>query len=158
MTSPFQSEKWQDLTAEFGFEDITYHRALNQPTLRVAFNRPECLNAFRPKTVDELLVALEDAKQQQDVGYVIITGNGPDPKHGRWSFSSGGDQRIRGKDGYQYEEMDGVSRRERARLGRLHILDVQRCIRFMPKVVIAVVPQVQQQHLAKILVVLHFVV
>jgi naphthoate synthase len=71
-----------------------------------------------------------------DVGCVLITGNGPSPKDGGWAFCSGGDQRIRGSDGYKYEGSGGV---DPARLGRLHILEVQRLIRFMPKVVIAVV-------------------
>jgi naphthoate synthase len=94
-------------------------------------------NAFRPQTVDELYTALEHARTTSQVGAVIITGNGPSPKDGGWAFCSGGDQRIRGKDGYKYEGAEGV---DPARLGRLHILEVQRLIRFMPKVVIAAVP------------------
>ncbi|MBC7659342.1 MAG: 1,4-dihydroxy-2-naphthoyl-CoA synthase [Chitinophagaceae bacterium] len=135
MVSPiFRSEKWRSVTVEgFTFEDITYHRAVDQGTVRIAFNRPEVRNAFRPKTVDELYAALEHARCTTDVGTVLITGNGPSPKDGGWAFCSGGDQRIRGKDGYQYA--DGLTRP-----GRLHILEVQRLIRFMPKVVIAVVP------------------
>jgi naphthoate synthase len=105
--------------------------------VRVAFNRPEVRNAFRPQTVDELYTALEHARTTSQVGAVIITGNGPSPKDGGWAFCSGGDQRIRGKDGYKYEGAEGV---DPARLGRLHILEVQRLIRFMPKVVIAAVP------------------
>jgi naphthoate synthase len=100
----------------------------------MAINRPECRNAFRPKTVDELLIALDDARSKTRVGCVLLTGNGPSPKDGGWAFSSGGDQRVRGRDGYAYP--DGAS----VRGGRLHILDVQRAIRFMPKVVMAVVP------------------
>jgi naphthoate synthase len=143
MISPlFRSDLWEPVTypAEgessqrvFDFRDITYHRARQQGTVRIAFNRPEVRNAFRPQTVDELYTALDHARMSPDVGTVIITGNGPSPKDGGWAFCSGGDQRIRGKDGYQYG--DG-----QARLGRLHILEVQRLIRFMPKVVIAVVP------------------
>jgi naphthoate synthase len=121
----------------FAFQDITYHRAVDHGTLRVAFNRPEVRNAFRPQTVDELFAALEHARTTSDVGCVLLTGNGPSPKDGGWSFSSGGDQRIRGKDGYKYEGEQGI---DPARLGRLHILEVQRLIRFMPKIVIAVVP------------------
>src|SRR4029078_1167340 len=125
--------------AGFTFDDITYHRAVDQGTVRVAFNRPEVRNAFRPKTVDELFTALEHARTTSDVGCVLITGNGPSPKDGGWAFCAGGDQRIRGKDGYKYEgDMKGQV--DPARLGRLHILEVQRLIRFMPKVVIAVVP------------------
>ena len=121
----------------FAFEDITYHRARDVGAVRIAFNRPEVRNAFRPKTVDELYTALEHARVSSDVGSVIITGNGPSPKDGGWAFCSGGDQRIRGNDGYKYEGQEGA---DVARLGRLHILEVQRLIRFTPKVVIAVVP------------------
>lgn len=121
----------------FDFTDITYHRANDVGAVRVAFNRPEVRNAFRPHTVDELYRALDHARMTSSVGCVLLTGNGPSPKDGGWAFCSGGDQRIRGKDGYQYEGENGP---DPARLGRLHILEVQRLIRFMPKVVIAVVP------------------
>ncbi len=133
----FDADQWQ-VVPGFDFEDITYHRARAHGTVRVAFNRPEVRNAFRPKTVDELYTALEHARVTSDVGCVLITGNGPSPKDGGWAFCSGGDQRIRGKDGYKYEGDPGEV--DPARLGRLHILEVQRLIRFMPKVVIAVVP------------------
>ncbi|HLV21573.1 MAG TPA: enoyl-CoA hydratase-related protein, partial [Polyangiaceae bacterium] len=133
MVSPlFDETKWRAVQ-DFTFQDITYHRAVDQGTVRIAFNRPEVRNAFRPHTVDELYRALDDARQNPAVGVVLITGNGPSPKDGGWAFCSGGDQRIRGRDGYQYEG-GGSSP------GRLHILEVQRLIRFMPKVVIAVVP------------------
>jgi naphthoate synthase len=132
----FDAEKWQSVEG-FAFEDITYHRARDVGAVRIAFNRPEVRNAFRPKTVDELYTALEHARTWSDVGAVLITGNGPSPKDGGWAFCSGGDQRIRGKDGYKYEGANGA---DPARLGRLHILEVQRLIRFSPKVVIAVVP------------------
>lgn len=131
MSKIFKSELW-DLVPGFNFEDITYHRAKNQGTVRVAFNRPEVRNAFRPQTVDELYRALEHARQTYDIGTVIITGNGPSPKDGGWAFCSGGDQRVRGKSGYQYSPDNPA--------GRLHILEVQRLIRFMPKVVICAVP------------------
>jgi naphthoate synthase len=134
----FDPNAWDNVPG-FDFQDITYHRAKHVGAVRVAFNRPECRNAFRPQTVDELYIALDHARQSSDVGCVLITGNGPSPKDGGWAFSSGGDQRIRGKDGYKYESQDGETI-DRARLGRLHILEVQRLIRFMPKVVIAVVP------------------
>jgi naphthoate synthase len=131
----------------FALEDVTYHRALAQGTVRVAINRPEVRNAFRPRTVDELYLALDHARQSPDVGCVLLTGNGPSPKDGGWAFSSGGDQRVRGKGGYEYEPAGAgapasgaAGPSERARLGRLHILQVQQLIRFMPKVVIAVVP------------------
>ncbi len=133
----FRSERWRQVPG-FSFADITYHRAIDQGTVRIAFHRPEVRNAFRPKTVDELYTALEHARTTSDVACVLLTGNGPSPKDGGWAFCSGGDQRIRGADGYKYEGAEGVP--DPARLGRLHILEVQRLIRFMPKVVIAVVP------------------
>jgi 1,4-dihydroxy-2-naphthoyl-CoA synthase len=132
----FDPTRWTAVPG-FAFTDLTYHRAVGQGTVRIAFNRPEVRNAFRPRTVDELYAALDHARQTSDVGTVLLTGNGPSPKDGGWAFCSGGDQRIRGKAGYQYQEGDGAV--DAARLGRLHILEVQRLIRFMPKVVIAVV-------------------
>ncbi|MDR1768630.1 MAG: 1,4-dihydroxy-2-naphthoyl-CoA synthase [Propionibacteriaceae bacterium] len=189
--NPFQADLWEPVDG-FAFEDITYHRARAVPAVRVAFNRPEVRNAFRPQTVDELYRALDHARMTPDVGCVLLTGNGPSPKDGGWAFCSGGDQRIRGRAGYEYrEEPEGdaaagpaedwageaasgssipttlpsergagpsatstsaaeppdaasgrtpTSRRTQdASLGRLHILEVQRLIRFMPKVVIALV-------------------
>jgi len=130
----FDPSRWEPVSG-FAFEDITYHRAVDQGTVRIAFDRPEVRNAFRPGTVDELCRALDHARTTSDVGCVLLTGNGPSPKDGGWAFCSGGDQRIRGRDGYKYEGDDGV---DAARLGRLHILEVQRLIRFMPKVVICV--------------------
>ena len=130
----FDSGRWEEVER---FDDITYHRAVDQGTVRIAFNRPEVRNAFRPHTVDELSMALDHARMTSDVGVVLLTGNGPSPKDGGWAFCSGGDQRIRGTDGYRYEGDEGI---DAARLGRLHILEVQRLIRFMPKVVIALVP------------------
>jgi naphthoate synthase len=133
----FDPDRW-DPVPGFDFDDITYHRAKDVGAVRVAFDRPECRNAFRPQTVDELYTALDHARMSSDVGCVLLTGNGPSDKDGGWAFCSGGDQRIRGKHGYQYSGSDGAV--DKARLGRLHILEVQRLIRFMPKVVIAVVP------------------
>lgn len=132
----FDASRWRPVEG-FNFTDLTYHRAIDQGTVRIAFNRPDCRNAFRPHTVDELYTALDHARMWSDVGTVLLTGNGPSPKDGGWAFCSGGDQRIRGKDGYKYEGAEGV---DRAKLGRLHILEVQRLIRTMPKVVICVVP------------------
>jgi naphthoate synthase len=132
----FDPARWRAVD-RFDFTDITYHRAVDQGTVRIAFHRPEVRNAFRPHTVDELYTALEHARTLTDVGCVLLTGNGPSPRDGGWAFSAGGDQRIRGADGYQYE---GASAADQHRLGRLHILEVQRLIRFLPKVVIAVVP------------------
>jgi naphthoate synthase len=133
----FDPTAWRPIEG-FDFQDITYHEAVDQGTVRIAFDRPEVRNAFRPGTVDELFTALDDARKRSHVGCVLLTGNGPSPKDGGWAFCSGGDQRIRGKDGYKYEDQEGEV--DPARLGRLHILEVQRLIRFMPKVVIAVVP------------------
>jgi naphthoate synthase len=132
----FDEDAW-DPVEGFSFTDITYHRAREVGAVRVAFDRPEVRNAFRPDTVDELFTALDHARMTPDIGCVLLTGNGPSPRDGVWAFSSGGDQSIRGADGYQYEDGDGI---DQGRLGRLHILEVQRLIRFMPKVVIAVVP------------------
>ncbi len=115
-------------------DDITYHRAVDSGAVRIAFDRPTVRNAFRPKTVDELYAALDHARQQTDVGCVLLTGNGPSPDDGGWAFSAGGDQSVRGGSGYEYDDDDAP------RVGRLHILEVQRLIRFMPKPVIAVVP------------------
>jgi naphthoate synthase len=134
--------------AGFDFTDITYHRCVGpgpeRGSVRIAFNRPEVRNAFRPHTVDELYTALDDARQTPDVGVVLLTGNGPSARDGGWAFCSGGDQRIRGRSGYQYadgETADTVdTARVKAQGGRLHILEVQRLIRTMPKIVIAVVP------------------
>ena len=132
----FDPDAW-DPVEGFSFTDVTCHRAKDVGAVRVAFDRPELRNAFRPHTVDELFAALDHARMTSDVGCVLLTGNGPSPKDGGWAFSSGGDQAIRGPDGYRYEDDEGV---DSGRLGRLHILEVQRLIRFMPKVVIAVVP------------------
>lgn len=135
----FDPASWNELPG-FGFTDITYHRAVDQGTVRIAFNRPEVRNAFRPHTVDELYTALDHARQSTDVGVVLLTGNGPSPKDGGWAFCSGGDQRIRGRDGYKYADGEERDSMDRGRAGRLHILEVQRLIRFMPKIVICVVP------------------
>jgi naphthoate synthase len=135
----FDPGAWRPVEG-FEFSDITYHRAVDHGTVRVAFNRPEVRNAFRPRTVDELYRALDDARMTTDVGCVLLTGNGPSPKDGGWAFCSGGDQRIRGRDGYRYAGGDTATTIDPARTGRLHILEVQRLIRFMPKVVVCVVP------------------
>ena len=129
----FDARSWKAVEGFSELADITYHHDNAGRVARVAFNRPEVRNAFRPQTVDELYRVLDDARQNTRIGVVLLTGNGPSPKDGGWAFCSGGDQRIRGRDGYQYA--DGS-----ASTGRLHILEVQRLIRFMPKVVIAVIP------------------
>jgi naphthoate synthase len=142
----FDPEQWDDVAGFGDLTDLTYHRARAHGTVRIAFDRPDVLNAFRPHTVDELLRVLEHARTSSDVGCVLLTGNGPSVKHGKWAFCSGGDQRIRGRAGYQYEEPNGVAEGDaqlqvdKARLGRLHILECQRLIRFMPKIVICLVP------------------
>ncbi|MDO4791021.1 MAG: 1,4-dihydroxy-2-naphthoyl-CoA synthase [Buchananella hordeovulneris] len=166
VSDTFAPSRWRDIGQ--GLTDITYHRGIDEsgnalPVVRVAFDRPEVRNAFRPHTVDELYRVLDDARCSPDVAAVILTGNGPSPKDGGYSFCSGGDQRVRGKDGYRYERpgqdpapapatpfadakeahlADVAATRARldaARAGRLHILEVQRLIRTMPKVVIAAV-------------------
>jgi naphthoate synthase len=139
VSSLFDSRAWEPVPGQ-RFDDITYHRAIDHGTVRIAFDRPEVRNAFRPQTVDELYRALDHARMTPDVGCVLLTGNGPSPRDGVWAFCSGGDQRIRGKDGYKYAEGDTAETIDPGRTGRLHILEVQRLIRFMPKVVICVVP------------------
>ncbi|HNH94776.1 MAG TPA: 1,4-dihydroxy-2-naphthoyl-CoA synthase [Microthrixaceae bacterium] len=143
----FDPEAWAPVPGFEDLDDITYHRAVDVGVVRVAFNRPEVRNAFRPRTVDQLYRVLDHARQSPDVGCVLLTGNGPSPKDGGWAFCSGGDQRIRGRDGYRYTVEDasgdpGLTAEaiDPARSGRLHILEVQRLIRVMPKVVICVVP------------------
>ena len=138
MTNPFRPERWDEIPG-FEFTDITYHRARDVAAVRIAFNRPEVRNAFRPHTVDELIAALEHARTSADIGCVLLTGNGPSPKDGGWAFCSGGDQRIRGRAGYQYAGGETANTVDKAKLARLHILEAQRLIRFMPKVVIALV-------------------
>ncbi len=135
----FDADAWTTVPG-FDFTDITYHRANDAGVVRIAFDRPEIRNAFRPHTVDELYTALDHARRSSDVGCVLLTGNGPSPRDGGWAFCSGGDQRIRGKDGYRYAEGETADSIDPARSGRLHILEVQRLIRTMPKVVICVVP------------------
>ncbi|MDA2959891.1 MAG: 1,4-dihydroxy-2-naphthoyl-CoA synthase [Actinomycetota bacterium] len=135
----FDADRWEPVPG-FDLTDITYHRARDIGCVRIAFDRPEVRNAFRPHTVDELYRTLDHARMSPDVGCVLLTGNGPSPRDGGWAFCSGGDQRIRGRTGYQYASGDTADTVDPARAGRLHILEVQRLIRFMPKVVICVVP------------------
>jgi len=174
----FDPSVWRDVPGFDALTDITYHLDVAGRVARIAFNRPEVRNAFRPHTVDELYRALDDARQNPRVGVVLLTGNGPSAKDGGWAFCSGGDQRIRGRDGYQYADAGGEAAGAPPQTpgspahaptgappqtpgslahaptgappqtpgslahatGRLHILEVQRLIRFMPKVVVAVVP------------------
>ena len=168
VSQTFDPEAWADVPG-FDLTDITYHRCVlpgpvpgrTLGAARVAFDRPEVLNAFRPHTVDELYRVLDHARRSPDVGVVLLTGNGPGPagtgSAGKWAFCSGGDQRIRGRSGYQYATDEAMGRdntegksadptvagvdeaRVKAEGGRLHILEVQRLIRTMPKVVISVV-------------------
>ncbi len=135
----FDASSWHEVDG-FDFTDITYHRANDVGAVRIAFDRPEVRNAFRPHTVDELYRALDHARMSSDVGAVLLTGNGPSARDGGWAFCSGGDQRIRGRDGYRYAEGETSDTIDPARSGRLHILECQRLIRMMPKVVICVVP------------------
>ena len=144
----FDPTRWR-VVEGFDFEDLTYHRQVERdadgrwvrdlPTVRIAFDRPEVRNAFRPGTVDELYHALDHARMTPDVGTVLLTGNGPSPKDGGHAFCSGGDQRIRGRDGYRYAEGETAETIDPARAGRLHILEVQRLMRTSPKAIIAVV-------------------
>jgi naphthoate synthase len=119
------SPEWQNVKT---YEDITFMK--RQGVARIAFNRPEVRNAFRPTTVFELYESLSMAREDPEVGVILLSGEGPSPKDGVYSFCSGGDQRVRDKTGYMGK--DGIA--------RLNILEVQRLIRFMNKVVIAVVP------------------
>jgi len=135
----FDSSIWHDVPGFTELTDVTYHKHMTLGIVRIAFNRPDVRNAFRPRTVDELAAALKHAAEDSRVGAVLLTGNGPSAKDGVWAFSSGGDQRVRGKDGYKYDDAEDGSTVDAARAGRLHILEVQRLIRFMPKVVIALV-------------------
>ena len=149
--NPFDPTAWKVVEGFEDLTDITYHRSVELGCVRVAFDRPEVLNAFRPHTVDELYRVLDHARRTPDVGVVLLTGNGPGPEGtgsaGKWAFCSGGDQRIRGRSGYQYaadhdgdQTASGVDElRAKAEGGRLHILEVQRLIRTMPKVVICLV-------------------
>lgn len=143
----FDEAEWMPAPGSEAYTDITSHVSRDARIARIAFDRPEVRNAFRPHSVDELYRALDIARQDPRIGVVLLTGNGPSPKDGGWAFCSGGDQRIRGRDGYKYEGGDPAGASETggggvdaARTGRLHILEVQRLVRFMPKVVIAVVP------------------
>ena len=151
VSETFDPVRWRAVEGFTDLTDLTYHRGVDRsgterdlPVVRVAFDRPEVRNAFRPHTVDELYRALDHARMTSDVGTVLLTGNGPSPKDGGWAFCSGGDQRVRARDGYRYGAHDPGSPAssdaiDPARAGRLHILEVQRLIRTMPKVVIAVV-------------------
>jgi naphthoate synthase len=147
VSDTFDPQRWRTVDGFADLTDLTYHRGVDRtgaterdlPVVRVAFDRPEVRNAFRPHTVDELYRVLDHARMSSDVGTVLLTGNGPSPKDGGWAFCSGGDQRIRGRDGYRYAEGESADAVDPARAGRLHVLEVQRLIRTMPKVVVAVV-------------------
>jgi naphthoate synthase len=139
VSQTFDAEAWGPVPGFEDLTDVTYHRAKAHGTVRIAFDRPDVLNAFRPHTVDELLRVLEHARISSDVGCVLLTGNGPSERSGKWAFCTGGDQRIRGKAGYQYADGETADTVDKAKLGRLHILECQRLIRFMPKIVICLV-------------------
>jgi naphthoate synthase len=141
----FDPDRWEAVPGSDGFDDITYHRAVDTAAVRIAFDRPDVRNAFRPGTVDELYAALDDARKRADVGCVLLTGNGPSSKDGGWAFCAGGDQSVRGGSGYEYRDDDEADAGDdplvrEAKAGRLHVLEVQRLVRFMPKPVVAVVP------------------
>lgn len=153
VSQTFDPLRWRTVAGFEDLVDMTYHRGVERtlaadgtvtaerdlPVVRVAFDRPEVRNAFRPGTVDELYRILDHARLTSDVGTVLLAGNGPSERDGGWAFCSGGDQRIRGRDGYRYAEGETADTVDPARAGRLHILEVQRLIRTMPKVVVAVV-------------------
>lgn len=130
ISETFDQNLWHSVAGFEELTDVSYHRHNTLGVVRIGFSCPEVRNAFRPQTVDELYQTLEHARTSSDVGVVLLTGNGPSEKDGVWAFCSGGDQRVRGESGYEYGP--GTA-------GRLHILEVQRLIRFMPKVVIALV-------------------
>jgi len=136
----FDESRWVAAPGFDDLTDLTYHHDTSGRIARIAFDRPEVRNAFRPHTVDELYRALDDARQNSRIGVVLLTGNGPSEKDGGRAFCSGGDQRVRGRNGYQYAEGETAETVTPGAASRLHILEVQRLIRFMPKVVIAVVP------------------
>lgn len=115
---------WQQVKE---YTDITYHKA--DGMARIAFNRPEVRNAFRPQTIDEMIEAFREAWMDDEIGVVLLTGNGPSPKDGVYSFCAGGDQKVRGHAGY----IDDKG------MARLNVLELQRIIRTMPKPVIALV-------------------
>lgn len=156
VSETFDPRQWRAVSG-FPDSDVTYHRAVvrefegdqvvaerDLPVVRIAFNRPEVRNAFRPETVDQLYRAIDHARLTDEVGTVILTGNGPSAKDGGRAFCSGGDQRIRGADGYRYagEEKDPQAIRDAIdpqRAGRLHILEVQRLMRTSSMVFIAAV-------------------
>jgi naphthoate synthase len=110
------------------YQDITFHKA--DGMARIAFNRPEVRNAFRPDTIDEMIEAFMDVWDDPEIGVILLTGNGP-AKDGKYAFCSGGDQKIRGDAGYVGEAN---------KTPRLNVLQLQRIIRTIPKVVIALVP------------------
>ncbi|MBK0331272.1 1,4-dihydroxy-2-naphthoyl-CoA synthase [Brachybacterium sp. MASK1Z-5] len=152
ISDTFDPERWRDIgpdeLAGPALTDVTFHRAVDRsdpeapkdlPCVRIAFDRPAVRNAFRPHTVDELYRALDHARLDTEVGVILLTGNGPSPKDGGFAFCSGGDQRIRGRSGYQYAGGETAETVTAGQGGRLHILEVQRLIRTMGKVVIAVV-------------------
>lgn len=139
VSETFDPSAWRPVPGFEDLQDVTYHRAVDHGTVRIALDRPDVLNAFRPGTVDELLAVFEHARTSSDVGCVLLTGNGPSEKNGKRAFCTGGDQRIRGKAGYQYAEGETADTVDKAKMARLHILEVQRLIRFMPKVVICLV-------------------
>lgn len=116
--------RWQSAAS---YSDITYEKS--DGMARIAFDRPEIRNAFRPETIEQMIEAFREAWDDPDIGVVLLTGNGPSPKDGVFSFCAGGDQRVRGQAGYKDE-------RGRA---RLNVLELQRVIRSIPKPVIALV-------------------
>jgi naphthoate synthase len=119
-----QAAAWETVRT---YTDITYGKA--DGMARIAFDRPEIRNAFRPETIEQMIDAFRDAWADADIGVVLLTGNGPSPKDGVHAFCAGGDQKVRSFAGYADEEGKA----------HLNVLELQRIIRVMPKPVIALV-------------------
>ncbi len=126
------STTWADATSDAGggFEDIRYERsaAPDEGIAKITIARPEVRNAFRPRTIVEISRALEHAREDTQIGVIVLTGEGPD------AFCSGGDQRVRGDSGYLADDDSG-----RAGVGRFHVTDLHVQMRRLPKPVVAMV-------------------
>ena len=145
----FDPRQWRVVSGFGDLQDMTYHRQVERdadgrilrdlPTVRIALNRPEVRNAFRPGTVDELYRAMDHARMTPDVATVLLTGNGPSPKDGGHSFCSGGDQRIRGRDGYRYAGGENSETIEPPQAARRHSRGGQGPAATTPKAIAACV-------------------
>jgi len=123
---------WTDAADRLGDElaDIRYEKSAgaNAGIAKITIARPEVRNAFRPRTIVEISRALEDAREDAEIGVIVLTGEGPD------AFCSGGDQRVRGDSGYLADDAAG-----KAGVGRFHVTDLHIQIRRLPKPVVAMV-------------------